>query len=144
MPKKNESVSLKLIENFKIEATSGSHKLIVDQARIVGGSDAGPNPLKYFLTSMGACLISIAVMAAKQKRITIRSMSVDVDGTLDLDGLMGKDTTKRSGFEDIIFKVKLDADLSDEEKLAFLGEVERRCPVADNVVNQTKVTLKLA
>ncbi|GAB4281425.1 MAG: OsmC family protein [Candidatus Rifleibacteriota bacterium] len=144
MAKKNVKVSLNLIENFKIEANAGNHKMFVDQPAVAGGSDAGPNPLEYFLAGLGACLITIGKIAAKQKRIEIRSFSVEVDGLLDLDGLMGKDPSKRAGFEEIVLNVKLDADLSDDEKMAFLKEVENRCPVADNVLRQSKISFKLA
>lgn len=144
MAKKNVKVNLNLVKNFQIEAAAGNHKVFIDQPIPAGGSDSGPNPLEYFLTGLGACLISIAIMAARKKRIVLKAMSVEVDGLLDLDGLMGIDPSKRSGFEEIVLNVKLDADISDEEKMAFLEEVEKRCPVADNIMGQSKISLKLA
>lgn len=143
MAKKNVKVNLELLENFKIESAAGNHKMIVDQPANGGGSDAGPNPLEYFLTGLGACMLTMGRMAAKRRRIELRSFSIEIDGVLDLDGLMGKDPSKRTGFEDIQIKAFIDADISDEEKMAFLEEIEKSCPAADNVMNQSKISLKL-
>ncbi len=143
MAKKSVKVNLDLLEKFKIEAVAGNHKVIVDQPANAGGEDAGPNPLEYFLFGLGACILTIGRMAAKQKRIELKSFSVELEGVLDLDGLMGKDSSKRPGFEEIKVHAKLDADISDEEKMAFLEEVEKRCPVADNIMQPSKITLHL-
>ena len=51
---------------------------------------------------------------------------------------------RRAGFQSITAKVKIDADLSEEEKKEFLEEVDRRCPVSDNLMKLTPVTVKLA
>jgi uncharacterized OsmC-like protein len=44
----------------------------------------------------------------------------------------------------MVATVKVDADLSDEEKKEFLEEVDRRCPISDNLMNTTPVEVKLA
>jgi uncharacterized OsmC-like protein len=88
-------------------------------------------------------MLTMGRMAAKRRRIELRSFSIEIDGVLDLDGLMGKDPSKRTGFEDIQIKAFIDADISDEEKMAFLEEIEKSCPAADNVMNQSKISLKL-
>jgi uncharacterized OsmC-like protein len=36
--------------------------------------------------------------------------------------------------------VKMDADMTKEEKEAFLHEVDLRCPVSDNIHNATPMT----
>jgi len=37
-------------------------------------------------------------------------------------------------------RAKIDADMTKEEKEAFLHEVDRRCPVSDNIHNVTQMT----
>ena len=39
--------------------------------------------------------------------------------------------------------VEIDTDLTDQEKEAFLHEVDSRCPISDNIKNTTKVEFEL-
>jgi uncharacterized OsmC-like protein len=137
---KHVAVEAHLGERFKIESRIGSHTLFVDQPKTGGGEDAGPTPLEYLFLSLAGCIATIARIAAKQKRITLRSMDVTVEGDLDVEGLMGRNPGGRSGFGGITVRVKMDTDLSREEQEAFLHEVDKRCPVSDNLHDVTPMT----
>jgi uncharacterized OsmC-like protein len=128
-------------ERFKIESKIGNHTVFVDQPKTGGGEDAGPTPLEYFFLSLAGCIATIARIAAKQKRINLRAMDVKVEGELDIEALMGRNLDAHSGFGGITVRAKIDADMTKEEKEAFLHEVDRRCPVSDNIHNVTPVTL---
>ena len=90
------------------------------------------------------CIGSIGRIGAMQRRIALRGMSIKVEGPLDTDGLLGKEIDGRIGFEGITVTVDVDADMTDEEKTAFIHEVDRRCPVSENLLNATEITVKLA
>jgi uncharacterized OsmC-like protein len=134
-------VEAHLGERFKIESTIGNHKLVVDQPKTGGGEDAGPTPLEYFFLSLAGCIGTIARIAAKQKRITLRSMDVKVEGDLDVEGLLGRNPEAPVGFSGITVTVKMDADMSQEEKEAFVRDVDRRCPVSANIHDATPIRL---
>jgi len=138
---KHVVVEARMGERFKIESTIGNHTVVVDQPKAGGGEDAGPTPLEYFFLSLAGCIATIARIAAKQKRINLRGMDVKVEGELDVEGLLGRNPDAKSGFRGITVRAKIDADLTKEEKEAFLHEVDRRCPVSDNIHNATPVTL---
>lgn len=138
---KHVTVVARMGERFKIESTIGSHTVIVDQPKTSGGDDAGPTPLDYFFLSLAGCIATIGRIAAKQQRIPLRGMDVKVEGELDLEGLMGRSAEAPVGFSGITVTVKVDADLSQEEKEAFVNEVDRRCPVSANLHAATPVTL---
>lgn len=138
---KHVRVEAHMGERFRIESTIGNHALVVDQPKSAGGEDAGPSPLEYFFLSLAGCIATIARIAAKQKRIALRSMDVTVEGDLDVEGLLGRNPDAHSGFSGLTVKVKMDADMSKEEKETFLHEVDRRCPVSDNIHRVTPVTL---
>jgi putative redox protein len=137
---KQVRVEAHLGERFKIESRIGNHTLVVDQPKMGGGDDAGPTPLEYFFLSLAGCIATIGRIAAKQKRINLRGMDVKVEGDLNVEGLMGRNPDGRSGFEGITVTVKVDADLTKEEKEAFLAELDRRCPVSDNIHSVTPMT----
>jgi uncharacterized OsmC-like protein len=128
-------------ERFRIESTIGNHALVVDQPKAAGGEDTGPTPLEYFFLSLAGCIATIARIAAKQKRIALRSMDVTVEGDLDVEGLLGRNPDAYSGFSGITVKVKMDADMTQQEKDTFLREVDRRCPVSANIHDATAVRI---
>ncbi len=138
---KRVSVEAHMGERFKIESRIGNHSVIVDQPKSGGGEDAGPTPLEYFFLSVAGCIATIARIAARQKRIPLRAMEVTVEGDLNVEALMGKNPEAHSGFDGITVRAKIDAEMTQEEKEAFLREVDRRCPVSDNIHNVTPITL---
>lgn len=137
---KQVQVEAHLGDRFKIESRIGNHTLVVDQPKTGGGEDAGPTPLEYFFLSLAGCIGTIGRIAAKQKRINLRGMDVKVSGELNVEGLMGRNPGQPSGFGGITVTVKIDADMTKEEKEAFLHEVDLRCPVSDNIHNATPMT----
>ncbi len=116
-----------------------SHPFIIDQPKIAGGNDEGPNPLEIFLASLPACICAIGRIIARQRRIDLRGIEVDIEGDIDKDFLMGKTTEGRAGFTEIRSFVNIDADMTKEEKEAFLKEIAMRCPIADNIALTTVV-----
>jgi len=134
------------ISTVKINANMGSgfrteigcsHPFVIDQPKMAGGTDEGPNPLEIFLSSLPACICAIGRIIAMQRKIDLRGIQVEVEGDIDKDFLMGKTQEGRSGFTEIRSMVKIDADMSDEEKNSFLHEIEMRCPIADNMANKS-------
>ena len=140
---KTVKVTAKGLDGFLIETKAGKHISYVDQPEAGGGTDKGPSPLAYVFIALGGCLGTIAKIVAKQQQINLRGFEATIEGDLNLDILMGKDTSERAGFEGIKVHINIDADLSKEEKEKFIEEVDRRCPVSDNLMNITPVELIL-
>ncbi len=128
---------------FRVDTQGGGHTIIIDQPEAAGGKNEGPNPLVVFLSALGGCLASIAAIIARQERLEIKAFDVEVEGDIDKAFLLGKTEEGRAGFTEIRAKVNLDADMTDEEKKAFLERVDARCPISDNMVNNTKVAISL-
>ena len=133
------TVDASQVDGFKIETRSRQHISIVDQPVAGGGTDAGPTPLEYLFVSLAGCIVTIGHIVAKQHRLPIRKIEVHVEGELDTDVLMGKTDTVRAGFSGVRVITKIDGDLSQAEKEAFLKEVDARCPISDNVHNLTPI-----
>jgi uncharacterized OsmC-like protein len=144
MPQKMVTVESKLDEKFVITSDIRGHKVLIDQPANAGGGDTGPTPLELLFAALAGCIGSIGRIVAMQKRIELRGLDIKVEGPLDTDGLLGKSVDGRVGFEGITISVNVDADMSDEEKDAFLHEVDRRCPVSENLLNVTPVNIQLA
>jgi uncharacterized OsmC-like protein len=129
---------------MRIECSTGRHTVLIDQPRPAGGTDAGPTPLEYLFCSLAGCIGSVGRIVAHQKKIALRGMEISVGGELDTDVLLGRSKQNRAGFSGIAVRVKIDADLTDEQKREFLREVDERCPVSDNLRQLTTVTAEVA
>ncbi len=123
----------------RMDVTAGRHRIVIDQPPSGGGQDEGPSPLEFFQAALAGCIGAIARLAARQQRIPFRGIEVRVEGRIDADGLLGRPGAARVGFESFDLTVKLDADLTPEQKRAFVDEVERRCPVSENIENPTPI-----
>jgi len=144
MAQKTVVVESKLGDKFTIESDIRGHKVVIDQPANAGGIDTGPTPLELMLASLSGCIGTIGRIVAMQKRIELRGMDIKVEGSLDVDGLLGKPIDGRVGFEGFTITVDVDADMTDEEKEAFIHEVDARCPVSENLLNATPINVKLA
>jgi putative redox protein len=140
---KKVQIEAKLGEKFRMEAKIHNHLIVVDQPQAGGGDDGGPTPLEYLLVSLAGCITAIGRIVATQRKINLRSMTVKVEGELDVEVLLGKNMTDRPGFKGFKAMVKVDADLSPAEKKEFLHEIDRRCPVSDNISQLTPVSVEL-
>lgn len=123
---------------YRVTVQSGNHTLTIDQPK-PAGQDAGPNPLELMFAALAGCMCTIARIMAQQRRLELRGMEVRVDGDIDKAVLLGKSAEGRAGFTFLKITAKIDADLSASEKLEFLREVEKRCPVSDNLAVSTPV-----
>jgi putative redox protein len=140
---KKVQVEAKSEEKFKTESRIRGHLLYVDQPQAGGGEDAGPTPLEYLFLSLAGCVATIARIVANQRKIELRGLEVRVEGELDVETLRGKSEENRAGFTAIKIFTKIDADMTREEKEKFLQEIDRRCPVSDNIRNGTPVSYEV-
>jgi len=136
---KSVSVEAKVGEKFKVEVKAGNHTLYVDQPTTGGGTDAGPNPIEYLFISLAGCIATVARIIAMQKRIKLDGMDMKIEGEFDTEIILGKSKENRPGLSGINVTLNIDAEMSKEEKEAFVQEIESRCPVSDNIEKPTPV-----
>ncbi len=109
-------------------------------AEFVVGKDV--NPVEYFLGSVLACLNSTGTMVARDMDIDIESLEATVEGDLNYATYRGEEIEDRAGLQglDVTLSVETegDADLD-----AWLTAVKERCPVTDNVENETALSVTL-
>lgn len=143
MPVKTVVIEATLDKKYKMESVIDNHTIVIDQPQKSGGTNAGPDPLSYFLLSLAGCIGAIARIIANQKKIKLRSMKLKVQGDLDTDVLLGKNASDRAGFAGIDVNVSMDSDMNAEEQKAFIDEVNSRCPISENISNTTTVSVNV-
>lgn len=135
MAKKTVEISADLKEKFEVELNARHFNMTIDQPP-PGGTDKGPTPLEYFLFSLAGCFCSVGRVIAMQKNIELNGMEVKVEGDIG-----DKDKSQRPGFHDIRVRIKIDSPMSLEEKEEFIKEIDKRCPISDNIESETNVNL---
>ncbi len=141
MPTKIVRVQVKQTNGYRTECVAGKHHLVIDQPATAGGTDAGPSPLEYQLMALGGCIAAIGRLIANQRRLAVRGFEMEISGPINTDALLGKSSPDRVGYQSLEVRVKVDADMSHEEKERYLYEIEARCPISENLQNPTPVRI---
>lgn len=110
-------------------------------AEFVVGKDV--NPVEYFLGAILGCLNSTGTMVARDMGIDIEEMTVRIDGGVDYSRYRGEESDARSGLQDLDVTFDVDSDADREDLEEWLAAVKERCPVTDNVENETPLTLDI-
>ena len=103
----------------------------------------GPSPLEYILAGYAGCINAVGKIVAKEQGIVLKSLQVELSAKLSLDKYQGKISDERAGFNSIDVIVKPTSDATLEQLKKWLIEIENRCPVQDNLVNPTPVSVSL-
>jgi len=144
MPDVKFRVSAKLTGKFTVEGKIRKHTVVLDEPADLGGDDKGPNPVELVLLAQAACVLMVGRVVAMEMGIELKDFRIDVVGNLNPAKFMGKPTEDRAGFKEISLKVYVDANADRETLQKWLETVEERCPVKDNLVNNTPVSVVLA
>lgn len=135
-------VSSKIEKGFKVEVDC-SVPFVVDQPKEAGGNGEGPNPLELLLSALSSCMATVGRIVAMQQRIRINNIVVEVEGDVDKTFIMEPKDGGRAGFTEIRTLLKVDGELTEEQKADFLAEVEKRCPVTDNLASSTNLIVDI-
>lgn len=114
-----------------------------DEHQVLLGEDKGPNPVEYLLTGLSGCLTSSLIYHAAAKGIKIKGLQSRVEGDLDLRGFLGLSEDVPVGYKHIRVHVKIDADISDEQKQELIEIAQKYSPVFNTVTNPTSVSVAL-
>lgn len=117
--------------------------MIIDEPPVLGGQDEGPNPVEYVLSAIVGCLNVTGHIVAKEMGLIIDSLEIKASGDINPDLLFGAVTTDRAGYKGINIDFCIDAQAEQETLDRWLSQVKARCPVSDNLVNATPITIGL-
>jgi len=132
-------VSSRHIRNLYTETQAREHVVRSDYAEAAGGENQAPNPIELLLAAFAACVEAAFYEFALHEGLTINSLSVEVEGALDLRGLFMMDNVS-AGFKDITFKFLIESP-DDEARVRALAEkVIDHCPVVDSLKKATPVS----
>ena len=128
---------------FQNTILAGSHKLLGDEPKSVGGLDSGPSPYDYLAAALGTCTSMTMRMYADFKKLEIGKIAVEVSHSKihakDCETCTQEET--EAGGKIDIFDRRIDVDgLQDEALREKLLEIADKCPVHKTLEKGAKVT----
>jgi len=106
------------------------------------GNNEGANPVEFLLHALAGCVTTTTVLHAAARGITIHRLSTELEGTIDLQGLLGLDEDVPAGYRSITIRMDIEADCSDEELDELLSFARGHSPVCNTVCRPVPVTIE--
>jgi uncharacterized OsmC-like protein len=100
-----------------------------DHPEIFASEDKGATPVEMVLTGLAGCLTAGVAAVAQLRKIQLRSVKATLEGSMDIQGILGVDSDVRNGFKG--------------EIEALVAQSQKRSAVYDILTNPTNVTVSV-
>lgn len=105
-----------------------------------GGDDAAPSPIMFLLAGLAGCVNAAGRLAAKDLGLVLRGLEIQVTGNTDPARFFGEESPHRADFNELVVAIAADTDADEKTLKDWLDQVRCRCPVMDNLQNDTPLT----
>jgi len=109
---------------------------------ILLGNNEGANPVEFLLHALAGCVTTTFVLHAAARRIEIETLSTELEGDMDVRGLLGLDENISPGYEKIRIRMNVQANCSDEELDDLLAFTQAHSPVCNTVCKPVPVQIE--
>ena len=135
------------VEGFHGLGTEQKHKtefsFEADHPEIFASEDLGATPVELVHCGLASCLTAGVAAVAQNRGIQLRSVEAKLEGSMDIQGILGIDSDVRNGYDDIKVTFHIDADAPKKEIEAIVAQSQKRSAVYDIVTNPTNVTVEV-
>jgi uncharacterized OsmC-like protein len=115
-----------------------------DHPAVLVGEDNGPTPAELLLNALAACLMAGLANIAAARGVELRGVRCEVEGDIDMRGILGIDKTVRNGFSAIRVRFTVDGDAEAERLASLVAQSVRRSAVYDVLTTGTNVSVEVA
>lgn len=120
-----------------------AHSVTTDHPTVFGATDDGPSAPELMLMGLAGCLTAGIASIAQNWGIALTSVKADVEGDMDLSGILGADPDVRNGFSAIRVRYAIDADADRADIEAVVAQSQKRSAVYDIITNPTSVVVEV-
>jgi uncharacterized OsmC-like protein len=106
------------------------------------GNNEGANPVEFLLHALAGCVTTTVVLHAAARGIMIRELSTELEGSLDLRGLLGLDEAVSPGYKEIRIRMNVKADCTDQQLEDLLAYAQQHSPVCTTVCRPVPVVIE--
>ena len=114
-----------------------------DHPEIFASEDLGVTPIEFVLVGLASCLTAGVAAVAQNRGVQLKSVEAKLEGTMDIQGILGIDRDVRNGYDDIKVTFHIDADASKKEIEAIVAQSQKRSAVFDIITNPTSVSVQV-
>jgi uncharacterized OsmC-like protein len=108
------------------------------------GRNEGANPVEFLLHALAGCVTTTTVLHAAARGIEIFKLETELEGDIDLQGLLGLDENVPAAYREIRIKMHIEADCSDAELDDLLRFAHGHSPVCNTVCRPVPVVIERA
>ena len=114
-----------------------------DHPAVLTGKDNGPTPVEHLLHALAACLTSGLINIASARGVTLTEVHSEVTGDIDLNGILGLDSSVRNGYEKIAVRFTVKGDAPAEKLRQIVEQSRARSAVFDVITNGVPVAIEV-
>lgn len=115
----------------------------VDHPEVFASEDHGPTPVEMVLVGLAGCLTAGIGAVAQMRDIQLNSVTATLEGSMDIQGILGMDGDIRNGFDGVKVTFEIDADASEDDIRAIVAQSQKRSAVYDIITNPTNVVVEV-
>jgi uncharacterized OsmC-like protein len=115
-----------------------------DHPALLVGADSAPTPVEFLLHAIAACLTAGIGNIAAARGIKLNRVSSEVEGDIDLAGLLGLSSDVRNGYKSISVSFEIDGDAPTSKLLEIVEHSKARSAVFDVLTNGVQVNVTAA
>ncbi|MBN2882855.1 MAG: OsmC family protein [Clostridia bacterium] len=130
--------------NMKTEVKARNFNIIVDEPESLGGSNEGATPTELVLASLAGCYTVVGNVVAREMGFNLKGLDIEIEGEMNPARFAGKSRDERAGFQSIDIIIKADSDADSKTLKEWVASIEDRCPVTDNLTNETPLNIRLS
>ncbi len=134
--------SVRTVGNLLKEARVGQFTFQSDEAAFLGGDGLAPNPLAYFVASIGFCLLTQLTRACALEELPVESMSMDVRASFPLESKYGISDVS-AACEQVTYTVDVVGDVDPARLRDALEWAESVCHVVRSLKEPVPVEMEL-
>jgi uncharacterized OsmC-like protein len=129
-----------LVGVHEVDVRLDNQVIKADQPPVLGGNDAGPKPVEFALAALGSCQAMTYRFWSEKLGIRIDDIRVDVEGDLDVHGILGLRDGVRPGFAGVSVNVHISGPEPHQRYEELQRAVNDHCPVLDVFTTPVPVT----
>lgn len=106
------------------------------------GNNEGANPVEFLLHALAGCVTTTLVLHAAARGIVLREVSSELEGDIDVRGLLALEDGVAPGYSQIRIRMRVVADCSDEDLEALMTFAQAHSPVCNTVCRPVPVVIE--
>jgi uncharacterized OsmC-like protein len=109
---------------------------------ILLGNNEGANPVEFLLHALAGCVTTTFVLHAMARGIAIHELSTELEGDLDVQGMLGLDESVPAGYDQIRIRMNVKADCSEKELEDLMSFAQQHSPVCNTICRPVPVVIE--